>query len=428
MKIYRFHYGIMFAILTTFVFVSCEDDDSDSTITPVITTSESSYDVDYTAGEIDVDFTSNVIFYASVDSDAQNWLSYEFQDSCQTFIIDYDENDTTIERSGYIILSKSDVADTITINQDGNPNASNGSEQSIDLDYTVDTSTGYTILTMTADVCDEIPIGSTVTLECGDDGTISIIDDTYSEYLGGSPSNGTFSFVWTQDVADYTATSGLTAILRDDFSITAASATYATSNIDFTTDDSSGYNILTVDADNCSDVVVGAYVVFECSSDDGSITIMDPDTYSTLASGSPENGKFSFVVTDDILDIIEDGGIYGILRDDCDLSSIYSNYIYTDIEYTITASSSYTIMSIAEEECANIPIGATVVIECSSDDGSISFLDSSYSSIFDEDLTPEDGEITFEWTQAIEETYASGGITTAILRDDIDITGIYCRN
>ncbi len=425
MKAYRYYYSILFAISITFMLVSCEDDTVEKII-PNIEVNQSEYDVDYSSGEITVDLTSNVIYYVSVEEDASEWLSYEFQDSCQTFIIKYDESDTIAIRSGVITLSKSDVEVPITITQAGNPNADNGKLKSMDLEYIIDSSSGYTILSISAEECDKIPIGATVKFECGDGGTISFIDGSYSEFMGGGPVDGVFSFVWTQAIADKTAASGLTGILRDGFSISTASAIYSMSNVEYSIDSSSGYTILSVAADECAGIPLDATVVFECTSDEGTISLLD-GSYSEFAGGSPVNGKLSFTWAQNIVDITTENGITtGIIRDNFDLSAMYYNYVATDLQYVVTTSGGYTIMSVPVEECANIPIGATVVIECSSDAGTISMLDSSYFEYAGG--SPVNGKFSFVWTQEIAVNNASSGITTAILRDGFDIVGMYCHN
>jgi len=425
MKKYILFYSLLFAIPFMIMLVSCEDDTVEKII-PNIEINQSEYEVEYTSGEITVDLTSNVIYYVTIDDQAKEWLSYEFQDNCQTFIIKYDESDTVAVRSGFITLSKSDVEVPITITQAGNPNADNGKLKSMDLEYFIDSSSGYTILSISADECDKIPIGATVKFECGAGGTISFIDGSYSEFIGGKPVDGIFSFVWTQAIADKTAASGLTGILRDGFSISTASAIYSMSNIEYSIDSSSGYTILSVSADVCNNIPSGATVVFECASDEGTISLLD-GSYTEFAGGAPVNGKLSFKWTQNIMDITAENGITtGIIRNNFDLSNMYYSYVDSELEYSVTTSGGYTIMSLPVEECANIPIGATVVIECSSDAGTISMLDSSYAQYAGG--SPVNGEFSFVWTQEIATNNASSGITTAILRDGFDIVGMYCHN
>ena len=61
-----------------------------------------------------------------------------------------------------------------------------------DLNYKITTGGGYTILSVPVEDCDQIPIGSTVVFECGDAGSISFLDASYTEFAGGIPVNGTF--------------------------------------------------------------------------------------------------------------------------------------------------------------------------------------------------------------------------------------------
>ncbi len=426
MKKISIYLGMMIIIIMPTVFLSC-DDEMQEEIIPIIEPSQSEFDVEYTEGEVTVDFNSNVIFYATIEGEEESWLSYSFKNNCKTLVITYLENDTTINRVGKITVVKSEVAKDITISQAGNPNANNGKLQKLDLNYSVSSAGGYTVFSVPKEECDKIPIGATVVLECGDAGTISLLDASYAEFVGGGPVNGTFSFVWTQGIANITAENGITTgILRDGFEINSAYVQYNKSNLEYSINSQGGYTILSVAAEECAKIPAGSNVVFECPSDEGTISLLDP-SYTEFAGGSPVNGKFSFGWTNAIVDITAENGITtGILRNGFDVSSMYFTDLNTELQYTITSQGGYTIFSVSLEECAKIPIGATVVLKCPSDAGTISLLDATYTEYAGG--SPVNGEFSFLWTKDIAEITATAGITTGILRDGFDVNSMSCHN
>lgn len=418
----------IYILLILFIsFTSCEDDNVEEIVIPEINLTQTEFNVDYTSGADTIELNANAIFYATVDPDNESWLSYRFINNCTSLIVSYLESDTIVERIGNITLSKGDVSEQLSFTQAGNPNASNGKFQKLVLDYSVVNSGGYTIFSVSADECNKIPIGATFFMECGDQGTISLLDESYNEFVGGSPVNGTFSFVWTQEIANITASAGITTgILRDGFEINAVYAVFTKSNVDYDINIGGGYTILSVSAEQCAEIPVGGNVVFECPSDDGTVSLLDA-SYNEFAGGSPVNGKFSFAWTSEIATITESAGITtGILRDGFDVSNIYFTSVQTDLEYSINIGGGYTILSVTVEECAKIPIGATVVFECPSDAGTISLLDDTYTEFAGG--SPVDGVFSFVWTKEIAAKTASVGITTGILRDGFEVSSMFFHN
>jgi len=427
MKNSKIIFSIFTLLITLFLISSCEKDDITEVVTPEINPGQTVFSVDYTAGEVSIDLNANSIFFATVAKVDEDWLSYKFDNGCTTLIVSFLENDTTVERTGQITMSKGDVTELLSFTQAGNPNANNGKSQKLDLEYAVNSGGGYTIFSVTEQECDKIPIGATVVIECGDAGTISLLDASYSEYVGGGPVNGIFSFVWTQKIANITAAGGITTgILRDGFEINAVYAIYTKSNLEYSINTQGGYTILSVPAEECAKIPIGANVIFECPNDVGTVSLLDA-SYSEFAGGSPVNGKFSFGWTSSIAEITGSAGITtGILRDGFDISNMYFTSVITDLEYAINTGGGYTIFSVSVEECAKIPIGATVVLECPSDAGTISLLDASYSEFAGG--SPINGEFSFVWTKEIASITATSGITTGILRDGFDVSAMYCHN
>lgn len=418
----------LFMALTAAVLISSCTEDAEEILIPSIDVPTSEIMVGYAAGDTVVDFSSNVILYATVDPADKSWLSYRFEDNCQTLVVQYIENDTTVERTGNITLSKSGVEEVLTITQEGNPNVNVGGPQKVELGFTIDNSSGYTIYSISAEDEAKIPIGATVVLECpGDEGTASFINPaTYAEYAGGSPVNGEFKFVYTQEIAAITGGNGMMAILRDGFDVSATYALFEKTNVNFVVDNSSGYTILSVGADFSEAIPVGATVVIECSSNTGTISLLNPATYAEYAGGEPVNGKFVFKWTPEIAAITAGTGMMGILRDGFEVSNVYTVHVQTDLEFIVDSSSGYTILSVSAEDAAKIPLGATVMLECSSDAGTASFINPTNYAEY-AGGSPVNGTFSFIWTKEIIDITRTAGMM-AILRDGFEVSAMYCHN
>lgn len=420
-------FNIVLVVGISLLFSSCEDE-MDEIIIPSIDVTNPNIFVGYTEGDTTIDFSSNVILYATVDEADKSWLSYRFEDNCQTLLVQYYENDTTIERTGHITLSKNGVEEMLTVTQEGNPNINIGGPQKVDLNFVIDNSSGYTILSVSAEDVANIPIGATVVLECpSDDGTVSFLNPaTYAEYAGGSPVNGEFKFVFTQEIANITTGSGMMAILRDGFDVTAMYGLYEKTNMDFVVDSSSGYTILSIGAEFSDAIPLGATVVVECPSNTGTISFLNPATYAEYAGGAPVNGKFTFKWTPEIAGITAGTGMMAILRGGFDVGSVYTIHVKTELEYTIDSSSGYTILMASAENAAKIPLGATVLLECPSDAGTISFINPATYAEY-AGGSPVNGVFSFVWTKDMVEITRAAGMM-AILRDGFDVTTMYCHN
>ena len=413
---------ILLALVT-----SCEKEPEIEVIIPLIEVTQDVYDVDYKAGEIPIDFTSNVIFYANVDEAGKGWLSYKFTDSCQTLKIIYLESDTTIARTGTVVLSKGDAEVSITVNQAGNPNAGSGLRR-VDIEYAVNTGGGYTVLQVAAAEAAKIPVGSTVVLECAADaGSINLMNSaTYATYFsGGPPVAGKIKFVWTQVMAE-NATGGIMGLINDGLEITDMYCLYGRGAVEYSVNTGGGYTVLMTTPAEASKIKAGAVVVFECAADEGSLSLMDPSTYATYASGSPVNGKLMVKWTQEMVDITSAGGIMGLMNGGIDITGIYFIYVRSDLEYAINSGGGYTVLQAAAEEAHKIPIGATLVFECSSDAGSISLLDPATYAGYGGGA-PVNGLVTVVWTQEMASITATAGIM-GLLNDGIDITDVYCHN
>lgn len=427
MKKIVFLINLILAFGMTIMFSSCKDE-MEEVLVPSIDIPITSIEVGFAAGDTIVDFSSNVIVYATVDATDKSWLSYKFEDYCKTLIVQYKTNPLTEVRVGHIILSKDGVEEEITITQEANPNANGGGPAKVNLNFIVDNSSGYTILAVTADEVNKIPIGATVVLECsGNNGSISFLNPTnYSEYLGGSPVNGEFKFVWTKEIAGITAGAGITALLNNGFGVKAMYALYEKGDIQFVVDNSSGYNLLLVPAASTASIPIGALVIVECDSNEGSVSFLNPSTYAEYAGGSPQSKKIIFKWTKEIADITAGAGMMGLLNGSIKVTSIYTIYVKTELVYITDNSSGYNILAVSATEAAKIPLGATVVFESPGDAGSISLLNPTNYSQY-AGGSPAKGMFSFIWTKDIIDITRNSGIT-ALLNGGFEVSSLYCHN
>ena len=424
MKRTRIIIGIMMVLVMSFVLPSCEEENPEPVIIPSINVPQTEFNVGFKAGEIPIDFTSNVIFYANADAASKTWLSCQFRDTCNTLNILYAESDTTAVRTGTVILSKGDSTVVITVTQAGNPDAGLGL-QKVEIEYTISTGGGLTVLRTTPEESAKIPVGATLVFKCAADiGTIQCLSSTYVPYAQGSPVGGEVKFVWTQSMADITAASGIMAILRDGVEVTDLYGLFNRRPIEYNITTAGGFTVLRTTPEASAKIPVGAVVVFECPVDIGTIQCLS-STYVPYASGSPVNGKYAFIWTQEIADITAASGIMAILRDGVNVTNMYYIAVRTDIEYSVTTAGGFTILRAAVEEAHKIPIGATVVFECPADVGTVQCLSSTY--VPYAQGSPVNGKFTFTWTTEMVTITATSGIM-AILRDGVEVSDLYSHN
>lgn len=94
-----------------------------------------------------------------------------------------------------------------------------------------------------------------------------------------------------------------------------------------------------------------------------------------------------------------------------------------NLQYTINTGA-YTTLNVTAAETAKIPIGATVVLSCAADAGTISLINSATYAEY-AGGAPVGGAFSFVWTQAMATTTAGKGIL-GILRGGVSVTGMYC--
>lgn len=425
MKKYKILYGFIVAATLSLGLFSCKDD-AEQLIVPSITSSTTDYSVDYKEGTIKTDVASNVIYYATVDAASKKWLFYQFSDTCKTLTLKYVESDTIVARTGKITLTKGDASIVLTVKQAGNPDAGTGLKRVI-LPFTVTTGT-YNILRATAADCAKIPVGSTVVFECssGDVGSISFLDATYATFFAGSPVDGKITFVWTNDMAVKTASGGIMALLNSGLTITNMYCLYTKKALVYTLQSGGGYDFLRVTNVEGSKILVGSTVTFECSADAGSMKLMNPTTYATLAEGSPVNGKFNVTWTQAMVDATASGGIMTMLLGGVKVTALNYVYIKTKIVYTFQAGGGYNFLKTVAKESAKIPVGATVVFECKADAGTIRLMNpTTYATLAEG--SPVNKKFTVIWTSDMAKASATGGIM-AMLINGVEVTDFYSRN
>ncbi|WP_321346148.1 hypothetical protein [uncultured Draconibacterium sp.] len=418
----KYKFLLVFAVFISglLMFSSCEDD-MEELIIPEINPSETQFDVDYKEGEVSIELNSNVIVYTTIDSEDKDWLSYHYQDSCKTLVLNYFENDTTADRIGHALLTYGDSTIDVTINQEGNPNAISG-KKVVDIGYEITTvdygGTAVTLFIVAAEETANIPVGAMVEIQCsGDDGTIMLIGT--EPMITGIPSNGKFNFVWTVEMA---AGDGFMARLVGGFDPVSMKAMYSqkshlfeTMTVDY---GGTAVNLLEISAEEAANIPVGATVTIQCTSDEGTIMLIGTDPE---ISGSPVNGKFSFTWT---ATMAAGEGLLARIDGGFDPEVIYSISFKTELTYEITTvdygGTPVTLFIVAAEQTANIPIGASVVIECSADEGTIMLIGTEPMIIG----SPLNGAYVFTWTAEL----AAGDGFMARLDGGVDPIGMYCRN
>ncbi|WP_319231983.1 hypothetical protein [Draconibacterium orientale] len=420
MKKYRFLFVLAFVFSGLLMFSSCEDD-MEELIIPEINPSETHFDVDYKEGEVSIELNSNVIVYTTIDSEDKGWLKYKYQDSCKTLVLTYFENDTTADRIGHALLTYGDSILDVTINQAGNPNAISG-KKVVDIGYEITTvdygGTAVTLFMVSTEQTAKIPVGAIVEIQCSsDEGTIMFIG-TESE-ISGRPVNGKFNFVWTAAMA---AGDGLMARLDGGFNPVSMKALYSQKShlFELMTVDYGGtpVNLLQISAEEAANIPIGSIVTIECNSDNGSIMLIGTEP---MIMGSPVNGKFSFTWT---ATMAAGEGLLARIDGGFDPKVIYSISFKTELAYEITTvdygGTPVTLFMAAAEQTANIPIGASVVIECSSDEGTIMLIGTDPMVMG----SPVNGEYVFAWTTAM----AAGDGFMGRLDGGVEPIGLYCRN
>ncbi|WP_346854578.1 hypothetical protein [uncultured Draconibacterium sp.] len=420
MKKYKFLLVFAVAILGLGILNSCEDD-VEELIIPEINPSETSFDVDYKEGEVSIELNSNVIVYTTIDSENKDWLKYRYQDSCKTLVLNYFENDTTADRVGHALLIYGDSTLDVTIHQEGNPNAISG-KKVVDIGYVINTvdygGTAVTLFRVAAEETAKIPLGAMVEIQCAsNEGTIMLIGT--DPMITSSPKSGKFNFVWTAAMA---AGDGFMARLDGGFEPVSMKAFYSQKShlfekrsVDY---GGTTVNLLQISAEEAANIPVGAVVTIQCGSDEGSILLVGTDPE---ISGSPVNGKFSFKWT---AAMAAGEGLLARIDGGFDPIVIYSISFKTDLGYEISTvdygGTPVTLFRVAAEETAKIPIGASVVIKCSADEGTIMLIGT------DPMITesPVNGEFVFTWTPEM----AAGDGFMARLDGGVDPIGLYCRN
>jgi hypothetical protein len=185
---------------------------------------------------------------------------------------------------------------------------------------------------------------------------------------------------------------------------------------------SGGYTILSVTATESAKIPIGATVVLPCAADAGTISFINSSTYAEYAGGAPVGGAFSFVWTQAMATQTAGKGLMAMLRGGVTVTGMYCLYLKFAAPYTIATQGSYTILNSTATEVAKIPVGAVITLDCASDVGTVSFINSSTYAEY-AGGAPVGGKVTFVWTKAMADQTAGKGIM-AMLRGGISVTNM----
>lgn len=421
MKKNRFQFILVLAILSLVTFISCEKNQEEFVI-PKTNPSATNFDINYKEGNVSIDINSNVIVYATIDEKVKTWLTYKYKDSCQTLVLNYLENNTPEKRVGKVSLFDGDSTITVTVNQAGNPFAVGGGVKTVSVDYktyTVDyAGTPVTLFEIAKDQAAKIPIGAYVQIACSNNnGTIMLVGS--NPLISGKPVNGKFLFAWTKELA---AGNGVLARLDGGFTPVSTTAFYSRKNHAYTISTvnygGTAITLLSVAKEDAANIPIGSNVVIECPSDKGTIMLVGSNP---LISGSPVNGKFTFTWTQAMA---SGGGILARIDGGFDPKVLYSVSFKTDLKYDISTvnygGTAVTLLVVSADQAANIPIGATVVAETSSDSGTIMLVGSNPLI----SGSPVNSKFIFSWTSAM----AGGSGILGRLDGGFTPTSLYVRN
>ncbi|GAB1454101.1 hypothetical protein MASR2M47_41570 [Draconibacterium sp.] len=373
--------------MTLFVavfIISCSEQTED--IIPEFNIANSTIDVGYEEGQSVVDITSNVIYYVDVDDAAKGWLKYSFTDFCKTLWISYSENtDTTASRTGYITISKNGVTEVMTVIQ------AKATPPRIKPVLNIPFQASDNKLIISAQECENIPLGSFVVIESSSE-TGSFKLSGFDE-VSGNQSEGKFSFVWTHEMDSISDIEGLTGILGNGFNPTKVYASYAKRNFSWVEAGSVSfggvtYNFINIPAEETPKIPLGSTMNIGCPKDIGVFII----GFSTRLI--PKDKKVFFPWKKEYIN--NTGNAEFIRSGGFEVSEIYSISFNIDLFPEIVENGNTNILTLGLKEASYIPIGASVVIKCENDQGTISI------NGFD-NLTgnPVAGEFSFTWTSAM---------------------------
>jgi hypothetical protein len=414
-------------LFTTSVFTSCDNDDNVEELAPEITIGQSALNVGYGAGNATIDVTSNVIYFANVNSGSE-WLSYEFSDNCKTFNISYKENDAVTERTGIIELSRGEKSVFLTVVQEGNPNAAE--PQDTEIEFTIGSAGGgmYSTVMISSAESTKIPVGSTVVFECTGEGSIS---GAYTGFgmVDVTVADGKAVITWTQEIADAAAgENGFLCMLWGDVTVTrvyipAEPAEKPTKvDVPFTIGSAGGgmYSTVMISSAESAKIPVGSTVVFECT---GEGSISGAYTGFGMVDVTVADGRAVIIWTQEIADAAAgENGFLCMLWGDVSVTRVYyANPKDIVVSEGTAGGGMYKTVLISSEEAAKIPVGSTVVFECMGE-GSIS---GAYTGFDMVDVTVADGKAVIIWTQAIADAVAGESGFLCMLWGDVSVVKSY---
>lgn len=318
--------GFMLLFSALFLFTSCSKEDNFQELNPKIETNTTDINLGYEAGSTTLDVTSNVIYYANITS-GKSWLTYKFSDNARTISIVYSENPDETERSGTVELSRGDEIVTLTITQEGNPNA--GAPKDIEIAFTIGkvNNGAITSLTISPEESTKIPVGSSLIFECDGEGRISGSFTGFSS-VNNTIENGKVVITWSQAIADAAAAGGFTVLFFDgDFTVTRVyvPAPKLPTDISFTLPKVNNGTItsLAISAEESAKIPVGSTVTFIC---DGEGRIDGSFTGFASVKQTVTNGEVTFVWSADIAEAASANG-FTVLFFDGDFTVTRAYYL-----------------------------------------------------------------------------------------------------
>lgn len=375
----------MTLLIIVFIY-SCDKQSEEIYIIPEVNIPNSTINVGYESGKTNTNITSNVIYYVTVDEADKDWLKYSFTDSCQTLWLSYTENtDTMLSRTGHVTISIDNVSEIITVFQaKATPPRI---KPVLDIEYQLSGNS----LVISAEECVKIPLGSFIEIESSSQSgsfQLSGFDKVF-----GNQIEGKFGFVWTAEMDSIGALNGLTGLLGDGFTPSKMYASYVKKMHSWKEAGSVNfggvvYNFIEIPANETPNIPIRSTIYVECPNDVGAFIIGFSKRLYPSGGEVFFPWKTEYINQSGVAQFIRTGGF--------EVSKIYSTSFRIDLFPEVEEAGVNKILTLNSEETAYIPIGATVVIKCEDDHGTISI------NGFPE-LTgsPVNGEFSFIWTSAI---------------------------
>lgn len=154
-------------------------------------------------------------------------------------------------------------------------------------------------------------------------------------------------------------------------------------------------------------IPIGSILVFECSGDVGSVSLINTSNYLEYAGGSSVNKRLQFVWTKEMADQAAPAGIVAILKDGVQITDMYCLFSKTIHTFALSSAGGYNFLNASAEEAAKIPVGANLVFECASSVTMVMLLNGQVPYATG---SPVNGKFQITWTQEMADITAGAGI------------------